>query len=204
MNLTNEENHTIKTTVYIVEGERESLLGKEDAIKLGIISVNPKGKKPNGQDTVGCITPETLKDPIKEGTVSGGQTQAQIDAKMEELANKHEDVFKGMGRANTDPIHIEIEDDAIPMAQGRRPIPHQLREAAQEKLRYMLDNDLIEGPLPAEQCKGWIHNIVVTKKGWSEKEVRINLDTRRMNDKSQENHLHPNHGGPSTQPERQR
>ena len=157
--LTNEEGKTHKTTVYIVEGEQESLLGKEDAQKLGIIKMNRRGDKPHGTDTLGCITPETLKDPISEGPVSGGQTQAQIDAAMEELATKHADVFHGMGRAKTDPIHIEIRDDAVPIAQGRRQIPHQLKEAAQQKLKYLLDNDLIEGPLPAEECKGWIHNM---------------------------------------------
>ena len=181
MRLTNEENKAVKTTVYIVEGEKESLLGKEDAIQLGIIKVNPRGDKPSGTDDIGCITPEILQEPIKDGIVSGGQTQSQIDAKMDEIAEKHASVFQGMGRANTEPIHIEIEDDAIPVAQGRRPIPHQLREAAQEKLKYLLDNDLIEGPLPAEECKGWIHNIVVTKKGWSSSEVRINVDTKKMN-----------------------
>ena len=85
VNLTNEEGKTHKTTVYIVEGEKESLLGKEDAQKLGIVKVNRRGDKPDGTDTLGCITPETLKDPISEGVVSGGQTQAQIDGKMEEL-----------------------------------------------------------------------------------------------------------------------
>ena len=43
-------------------------------------------------------------------------------------------------------------------------IPHQFREAVEEKLKYMVENDLIEGPLPPSECKGWIHNIVVTKK----------------------------------------
>ena len=124
MHLTNEENKSIKTTVYIVEGEKESLLGKEDAIHPGIIKVNPRGEKLDKADQVGCITPEILQDPIKEGIVSGGQTQAQIDAKMDQLAEKHASIFQGMGRANTEPIHIEIRDHAIPVAQGRRPIPH--------------------------------------------------------------------------------
>ena len=120
VDLTNEEGKAHRTTVYIVEGEQESLLGKEDAQKLGIIKVNRRGDKPDKTDTVGCISPEMLKDPIKEGEVSGGQTQAQIDASMEELAAKHEGVFKGMGRAKIDPIHIEILDDAVPVAQGKQ------------------------------------------------------------------------------------
>ena len=104
--------------MYIIEGERESLLGKEDAIKLGIIRMNPRGDKPDAGEQVGCITPEILKDPIKEGIVSGGQTQAQIDTTMEELASKQASFFEGMGRADTKPIHIEIRDDVILVAQG--------------------------------------------------------------------------------------
>ena len=92
---------------------------------------------------------------------------------MEEMAARYARVFKGMERADTDPIHINIREDGVPVAQGRRTITHQLRDAAQEKLQYMLDNDLIEGPLPPSECKGWIHNIMVTKKMWDSHKVRI-------------------------------
>ena len=68
------------------------------------------------------------------------------------------------------------------MAQGKRPIPIQLKDAVQKKLQYMKENKLIEGPLPPGECKGWIHNMVITKKSWSIEEVRINIDTKRMND----------------------
>ena len=183
--LTNNKAKKVKTTVYITEGGDESLLGKEDATKLGIIRIDRDGTSEDEEtedDTkLRCITPDVLKDQIKDGIVSDGQTQDQIDAAMEKMADKHADVFQGMGRADTEPIHIEIDDQAVPVAQGRRQIPHQLREAAEEKLRYMLDNDLIKGPLPHEECKGWIHNIVDRKKSWDSKEVRINVDTRRMN-----------------------
>ena len=49
-------------------------------------------------------------------------------------------------------------------------------------MEYMRDNDLIEDPLPPNECMGWIHNPVITKKSWSSEEVRINVDTKRMND----------------------
>ena len=45
----------------------------------------------------------------------------------------------------------------------------------------MKEHDLIEGPLPARECKGWLSNMVVTKKKWDSEEVRINIDTKRMN-----------------------
>ena len=100
---------------------------------------------------------------------------------MESIAAKYDKVFQGMGRVDTEPIHIQMKNEATKTAQLRRPVPHQFREAVAEKLKYMVENDLIEGLLPPGECKGWIHNIVVTKKSWDLKEVRINVDTKRMN-----------------------
>ena len=87
MVLTNNKAKKVKTTVYIVEGGDESLLGKEDAIKLGIIRIDRDGVPENeetDEDTrLRCITPEVLKEKITNGIVSGDQTQDQIDAAME-------------------------------------------------------------------------------------------------------------------------
>ena len=58
----------------------------------------------------------------------------------------------------------------------------QLKEATLEKLKYLKDNGLIEGPLPPAEAKGWLTNMVITKKAWDSNEVRINIDTKRMND----------------------
>ena len=100
MVLTNKKDKKVKTTVYIVEGEDESLLGKEDAIKLGIIRIDRDGvaedKMMEDDMKLRCITPEVLKDQIKDGIVSGGQTQDQIDAAMKEIADRHAGVFQGM------------------------------------------------------------------------------------------------------------
>ena len=43
------------------------------------------------------------------GIVSGGKTQKQIDEDMKVIADKHSKVFKGMGRAKVDPIHIQMK-----------------------------------------------------------------------------------------------
>ena len=45
----------------------------------------------------------------------------------------------------------------------------------------MKSNGLVDGLLPTKEYKGWIHNPVVTKKSWSSEDVRINIDTKRMN-----------------------
>ena len=58
-------------------------------------------------EPIRCVTPEVKEDPPKTGIVSGGQTQTEID--------------KAMG-------------DAIPVTQGKRPIPVQFRAATIKKL----------------------------------------------------------------------
>ena len=52
-----------KTMVYLVEGQTESLLGKQDAEALGIINIVPEGAAP--ADMVKRITPVTIA-PIRE------------------------------------------------------------------------------------------------------------------------------------------
>ena len=123
----------------------------------------PRSRSP---EPVRHITPETLNTPKIEGIVSGGQTQAEIDASMGEITAEHAAVFEGMGRAKVDPIHIQVKEGARPVTQGKRPIPIHLRKATLKKLREMKEHDLIEGPLPARECKGWLSNMVVTKKKW--------------------------------------
>ena len=99
------------TTVYDVEDETESLIGKEDATALGILNIDPDGKGP-GYDRVRCITPEILKDEITTGIVSGGKTQPEINVDMEAIATKHAKVFEGMGRTKVEPIHLQMKPDA--------------------------------------------------------------------------------------------
>ena len=127
--LKNQAGGTIKTRLYVVEGERESLLGKDDAIALGMIKVNPQGQeKCELSDRIRCLTEEKLKPKITDGIVSGGQTQAQTDQEMKKIVEENKAVFQGMGRAKFEPIQIQMRPEAVPRAQGRRPIPPQFEE----------------------------------------------------------------------------
>ena len=71
---------------------------------------------------------------------------------MARIVEENHKVFEGMGRAKVAPIHIQLKDGAIPVTQGKRPIPIQLREATLKKLQELKDNNLIEGPLPTSTC----------------------------------------------------
>ena len=73
----------MKTQVYVVVGEQESLLGKDDAIRLDIIKLDPQGEVPDTESdhlkhlaakVLGYITSELFQDQINEGVVLGGQT----------------------------------------------------------------------------------------------------------------------------------
>ena len=70
----------IYTTVYVVAGQTENLLGERDAVALGILSIKPRGIKPN-QERVGNIT-TVKREPTETGKISGGQTQTEIDQDM--------------------------------------------------------------------------------------------------------------------------
>ena len=80
---------TVKTRVYVAEGENESLLGRQDAIDLGILQINPDGDDPDGEDRLRCITPEILEETKTTGVISGGQTQGEIDREMAKMTTKH-------------------------------------------------------------------------------------------------------------------
>ena len=161
-----------ETTIYVVDGGEESLLGKQDALALGIIHLDKIGKrasgstttKPHEQEDVARITPQVKDAPVKQGVVSGGQTQKEIDAEMTKITTEFAHVFKGMGRAKVDPIDIKLKPDAVPVTQGRREIPIHYRKPLENKIKELLKHDLIEGPLPAKKVKGWVHNPVIMDK----------------------------------------
>ena len=90
----------LNTTVYVVAGQTENLLGERDSVALGILAIRLKGERPS-QETVG-----NMDEFVKEG--------------------------------------------------------------------------ILEGPLESEHGRGWVHNVVLTKKKWNEKAIRLNIDTTAM------------------------
>ena len=73
----NEAGKKIKTMAYVVRGQKESLLRKKDGEMLGIIKIQKRGDPPS--EEVRRLETEKKRGNIKEGTVSGGQTQEEID-----------------------------------------------------------------------------------------------------------------------------
>ena len=106
----------VRTIVYVVQGQQQSLLGLRDGEALGIIEIKPEGR----YEMVGRVTPEYKLPPPGEGeVVSGGQTQAQIDSKLEKIIEGYTSVFEGIGRAKMKPIHIFLKEGVVPDSRNR-------------------------------------------------------------------------------------
>ena len=107
---------TVSTTVYVVKGGTQSLLGLVDGKALGIISICPEGK----EETVRSLSDVKKVDPLTEGVMSGGQTQQEIDEKLKAMVTRYPKVFEGLGQAKVEPIHLEVDPTAIPIQQKQR------------------------------------------------------------------------------------
>ena len=176
----------VKAMIYIVQGETESLLGLKDAEALGILQIRPEGKEPEEQ--VGQLY-EVHKEGPRQGIVSGGQTQEEIDGVVQGILGQHQEVFKGIGVAKVDPVHIEINKKIKPVQQKRRPIAIHYLEKFKEHIEELRNAGVISGPLKSESATGWIHNVVISQKSWTDKKIRVNLDTRPMKDAIITSHL---------------
>ena len=171
----------IKTTVYVVTGPRESLLGRRDAERLGILTFKPDGAS---EEDIARLTPVKLRLQAGDEIASGREAQRGVDARMDALKADFRSIFHGIGRANIDPIHIHVKEGVQPVAQKQRPVAHHYMEPLKRHLDELLAADVIEGPLGSEHATGWVSNIVITAKKYSPdnklSDIRMTLDTRGM------------------------
>ena len=78
---------TIHSMVYVMRGKEQPLLGLMDAQRLGIIQMNIKGAEQK-EDRVARLEKLEKQPAVKTGIVSGGQTQREIDRKMESITDE--------------------------------------------------------------------------------------------------------------------
>ena len=177
----------MKTTVYVVKGKSECLLGRKDGINLGIITINEKGTAPE-EKVKRLVT--TKKEPAQGmGRISGGETQTEIDKNMEKLVEKHKKLFEGIAKEKVAPLHIYTKEGIKPVAQKLRPVAVHLKEPLRKHLEELLKYDVIEGPLESKDAMGWVSNVVLTKKSWDSTKIRMNLDMRSMGDTVLQTHF---------------
>ena len=101
------------------------------------------------------------------------------DRKLNQILEKFEKVFNGLGKLKEHQITVNIDDSVTPVAEPHRRIPYHLRKKVAEAIQQLEQDDIIE-KVPDTQATPWISPIVtVPKKDGNS--VRICVDMRKAN-----------------------
>ena len=68
------------------------------------------------------------KHPSSTSIVSGGHTQQEIDIVMEELTEKYQPLFQGLGEAKVESINIKVDPEVNTVEQTHKPIALQYKQ----------------------------------------------------------------------------
>ena len=172
----------ITTYVYVNDDDRDaSLLGKSDAMKLGIVKLNLKGDPQE-------VEVNRVKASRKEEDHTEDRERVEEEGDMKQIVKEFSDIFGGVGRYKGDPVRIHVDENAEPVIQPPRRIPIHYKQALEDHLDELLQEDVIEGPLKQEEPGTWISNLVITDKNWNKErkpgdriQIRGNLDLRPLN-----------------------
>ena len=191
----------IQTVVYIINDRKEqSLLGKYDAIRLGIVKISPDGAKEavavedlelddKDEEVMQQISYLKKNSAPSVGVVSGGETQEEIDARMQKMIKDNPTLFSNRtGRYKGDPIHIHMKDDASAKVAPSRSIPLQYHARLDKEINAMLDDGVITGPLKTVPPDMYISNLVITTKKWDPEKIRVTLDCQAVNENIHKSH----------------
>ena len=142
--------HTRADFVVVENFNAGSLLGKKTATALGLLQVGPEQLSTVNQITVSSI---------------------------QAIVNKHDAVFRGVGRLKDYQLKIHVDPEVTPVAQPQHRVPFHVRKDVEKKLQELQDLDIIEdveGPTP------WVSPLVAVPK--SNGDVRVCVDMRRANE----------------------
>ena len=180
--LTAEAGAKINTWAYVVKDKKEqSLLGKSDAERLGIIKLNPRGATAEVVNQIKEIP--KAEQLAKKSFVEDPERSESFIREFPRLFSNRTGKFKGK------PIKIHVKPDAVPVIQGARRIPMHYIEPTKREIKRMLDEDIIEGPISIEEPGTFLSNLVITDKKESMKEkIRVTLDCQAVNKE-----IHPTH-----------
>ena len=172
---------SIKTWAYIVKDKKEqSLLGKIDGERLGIISLNPKGAPVEVVNRISHIT--------KTEQLSSIADEDKFPNAKDSVVKQFPRLFSDKtGKFQGSPIRIHVKDDVTPVVQPARRIPLQYIDQTKIEIRKMLEEDIIEGPIDVEEPGTFISNLVITDRK-DKSRIRVTLDGQKVN-----NAIHTTH-----------
>ncbi|XP_046746420.1 uncharacterized protein K02A2.6-like [Diprion similis] len=111
----------VNAEVVVLDGEGGALLGKETALRLGVLKI------------------ETNINAVEQNRATEGWNK------------EFKDVFTGLGKLKDFQLQIPIKKDFIPVAQPVRRLPYHLRDIERQLVNELLELDIIErveGPTP--------------------------------------------------------
>ena len=97
--------------------------------------------------------------------------------KEETLLRDFPECFKGVGKLKGFQAKLHIDESVKPVAQKLRPPPYGLRDKIEQKIKELVDCDVIE---PVEGPTPWVSPVVVVPKPSGD--IRLCVDMRKANE----------------------
>ena len=144
--------NSVDAEFCVIRGKGESLLGRETDMSLGVLKM--------GVHFVAVNT--------------GSKNIGEV---LQVLQDLHPQVFKDIGKLKGRTVQLHIDPDEKPVAQPIRRTPFCLRSKVEEKIKKLVDLDIIElvqGPSP------WVNPVVLMPKPGGD--IRLCIDMRRDNE----------------------
>ena len=135
------------TNVYVAEGHQaEPLLGRRDALALGIITFDENGKRPEDLQSAG------IKINANRGATK--EVDADEEQRIEQIVSKHEPMFSGIGLLKGEDVKFDIDPAIEPVAEAFRGVPLAYQDRLSDHLQVLRDNEKIEDVDPTNYHGG--------------------------------------------------
>ena len=75
---------------------------------------------------------------------------------------------------------LQVDPEVKPVQQKQRPIAFQYKQLYKDHIEQLQKEGVVSGPLHSKSARGWIRKVIITRKNWNDKKIKVNLDTRPM------------------------
>ena len=108
------------------------------------------------------------------------QVTANMRPAIADIIQKHKGVFdQRIGKAKGKQVEIITDENVKPVIQKSRRIPYNLEDKAAAKIKYLLEQDIIE-EVPKDEIPTWVSPTVIAPKPNSD-QIRLCVDMRMAN-----------------------